>query len=83
MVCCLIAFFESNLWVWYHPRKALESLSQKDPIIVTESLPFGSDNLDTMVIADDALDQAANRVAEMDLDERVNMEGGEPPATLL
>lgn len=55
----------------------------KEPIIVNESLPFGNDNLDTMVLPDAELDQAANRVIEMDVDERVNMEGGEIPATLL
>lgn len=55
----------------------------KEPIIVNESLPFGNDNLDTMVLPDAELDQAANRITEMDVDERVNMEGGENPATLL
>lgn len=65
-----------------NPRKAFESLNAAEPILVQDSLPFGSDNMDTFPLQAGEFESLADRFNEP-IPEEPNLEGVEPPVLLL
>lgn len=62
---------------------ALKSLKEEDkkvPVMVCDSLPFGGDCLDTLVLPDGEMESVAERLHQ-DLPEEPNLESGTPPVT--
>lgn len=63
-------------------RIALKSLKITEPIVINDSLPFGSDNMDTLNMPEADLQSMADRF-NAEIHEEPNMESGSTDVTLM
>ena len=67
-------------WFRHTPRKALKSLQENGPIEVQESLPFGSDTMETFEMPENEMLSLADRL-HTDQVEEPSMGPDDPEAT--
>lgn len=70
----------NRIWFRHTPRNALKTLQEEGPIQVEESLPFGSDTMETFVMPENDMNSLAERI-NADQVEEPSMEPSDPEAT--